>query len=115
MVPAPTRMLTLNAERKMGNYERASIVRLWREAGWVYAKNANMKPMTRVHITADIEQKGSVLADAGAHFPSVKAIIDGLVDAKVLPGDGPEHVLSLRQFAAVRATENAICLTLEEV
>ena len=114
VIPAPARMLTLNAERKMSTYERAAIVRLWREAAWVYARSANMRPMDTVHVTADIEQKGSVLADAGAHFPCVKAIIDGLVDAKVLPDDGPAHVLSLRQFAAARAAENTIMVTLTD-
>lgn len=32
------------------------------------------------------------LADAGACFDVVKAIIDGIVDAGLLPGDGPQWV-----------------------
>ena len=35
------------------------------------------------------------MADTGGHFPVAKACIDGLVDAGVIPDDGPEFVRSL--------------------
>ncbi len=35
------------------------------------------------------------LADTGGHFPVAKACIDGLVDAGVIPDDGPEYVTQL--------------------
>jgi hypothetical protein len=42
------------------------------------------------------------LADAGAHFPSAKAVLDGIVDAGILEDDDGRYVLELRMIAPIR-------------
>jgi hypothetical protein len=42
------------------------------------------------------------VADTGACYPAVKAAIDGLVDAGVLPGDTGTHVPSITFLAPIR-------------
>ena len=114
-IPAPARMLTLNAERKADAHDRASIVRLWREAAWATALQAKVSPMKRIKITVHVGQRGSVLADAANHYPAVKACIDGLVDAKVIEDDGPGFVRNIDQWAPRRTERDVIVLELEEV
>jgi hypothetical protein len=47
-------------------------------------------------------QPTASLADAGAHVPTLKAIVDGLVDAGWLEGDGPEHVAAVVMVAPIK-------------
>jgi crossover junction endodeoxyribonuclease RusA len=92
---APSRMLTINAERTIHWTARAAIVKLWRQAGWAEALQAKLPRLQAAEIDAYPVQKG-VLADAGAHAPVVKALVDGLVDAHVLPDDSPAYLRALR-------------------
>jgi hypothetical protein len=48
----------------------------------------------------------SPLMDTGNYYGSVKAAVDGLVDSRVLPGDGPQHVLSILMHAPTKAPSN---------
>ena len=51
--------------------------------------------MAWITVTVEPHQKGGRSQDVGACNPAVKAAIDGLVDAGVLPDDSPEFVKSL--------------------
>jgi hypothetical protein len=51
--------------------------------------------MAWITVTVEPHQKGGRLQDVGACNPAVKAAIDGLVDAGILPDDSPEYVKSL--------------------
>jgi crossover junction endodeoxyribonuclease RusA len=96
------KLLSINAERKVHALRRADYVREWRDsAGWE-AKAARLPHFERVSIIAQPVQHHARLADAGNHLPSVKAIVDGLVDVGVLDGDGPEHVSALTLLAPVK-------------
>lgn len=104
-LPAPSRLLTENGQRRLHWGTRASIISAWRQAGAVYARHENVPRFEWVEIGVNVHQKRGVLADAGAHFVVVKAAIDGLVDAGVLPGDTPRHLRSLVQHAPVRGAD----------
>lgn len=54
-----------------------------------------------VRVEARPYQAG-VLPDAGNAYPSVKAALDGLVDAGFLPDDGPAHVHAVTLHAPQR-------------
>jgi len=94
---------TVNEERRWHHMTRAKRVKEWRESyGWL-----GLKTKTRfasAHIVVLIVMRPPV-ADTGAANGSIKAAIDGLVDAGVLPGDGPTHVLSLTMLAPIKATK----------
>jgi hypothetical protein len=95
---------TLNAERSGGGGQShghwsktRKITAEWREAFWVLGVRNRVQFRT-AYIVVQIFQK-SPLADTGNAYGSIKAAIDGLVDAGVLPGDGPGVVLSITMLA----------------
>jgi hypothetical protein len=70
------------------------MVKEWRDA-FHWLAIANRSPsFDEVCVTVDIKMKRP-LADTGNAYGSVKAAIDGLVDAGVLPDDGPEVIREL--------------------
>jgi hypothetical protein len=102
-------MLTTNAERRVHHMERARIVKEWRAATCVLAKATKLPFFRGVVMSASIQQEKGRIADAGGHFPIVKAAIDGLVDAGCLLDDGPECVWQLIQFPPTRG-DNQVTL-----
>lgn len=57
------------------------------------ARAARLGTFSQVHITAFIGYPTATKADAENAAPSVKACIDGLRDAGVIPDDNSEHVI----------------------
>jgi len=93
------RPFTQNRLYGKGNqYTRASLVKSWRESFAWLAKKAHIPSMDKCIITCMPHLNDRRAQDTGACFPAAKAAIDGLVDAGVLPDDGPEHVVELRFF-----------------
>ena len=64
-----------------------------RKAAWALARQARIPLLERAVITAEYQPPLiSRLRDADNLAPSVKYLIDGLVDAGVLPDDNARHV-----------------------
>jgi hypothetical protein len=59
------------------------------------AKAEQIPEMEWISVTAEPHQKGGRLQDVGACNPAVKAAIDGIVDAGVLPDDSSRYMKSL--------------------
>ena len=114
MIPAPARLLTTNAERRVHWSERAEIVRAWRWAAQIYARQARVPLFERAEVEFRISKRGRA-ADAGAHHPITKAVLDGLVDAGVLADDDPTHVVRIVELAPVRGDVDAVTVTLRGV
>jgi hypothetical protein len=96
------KLLSINGERKLHHQRRAEWVREWRtDAGWEI-KAARIPHLDRVSVIASPYQHKDALGDAGNHLPSVKAVVDALVDVGVLDGDGPQHVSALTLIAPCR-------------
>lgn len=102
---------TLNAERSGGGGQShghwsktRKMTAEWREAFWALALRDRVQ-FRSAHIVVRIAQR-SPLADTGNAYGAVKAAIDGLVDAGVLPGDGSNHVLSLTMLAPERVARS---------
>jgi crossover junction endodeoxyribonuclease RusA len=100
---------SLNAERKAHWSKRAEQARLWRERFWAEGLKQRVR-FERVEITVEIAQKR--LMDAGNAYPTIKAAIDGLVDARVIPDDTPKHVAQITLLAPVRVVTEPERLTL---
>lgn len=86
---------TLNAERRGGTgyHGRANLTREWREAYRLLAIGDRIPELEWIHVEARPQYRTArSLPDTAACVGSVKAAIDGLVDAGVLPDDGPELV-----------------------
>ena len=86
---------TTNGERAGNRWQRAELVKTWRSAFHVLAKSEKSPEMEWISVTVEPHQKGGRLQDVGACNPSVKAAIDGIVDAGVLPDDSPKYMKSL--------------------
>lgn len=93
--------MSLNAERSQHWTKRKAATIEWRQAFFALAKEAKIPRLTRIHVDVWVYGKGQ-LQDTANCYPSVKAAIDGLVDAKVIPDDTPQHLLSIRFWAPQR-------------
>ena len=92
----PQRPWTANAERSWHFHKRADMVRSCRERFYWFAKQQNIPNLEQVIVVAEPHvQTRRSLPDVGACYPAVKAAIDGLVDAGVIPNDTPEHLTGL--------------------
>jgi len=86
---------TTNSERAGNRWERAKQTKEWRQAFELLAKSGKIPPMSWISVTVEPHQKGGRLQDVGACNPAVKAAIDGIVDAGILPDDSPQYVRSI--------------------
>ncbi len=105
---------TLNAERAGNRWQRADMVKQWRDAFHWLAKGQKTPRFNTVDVIVDIRMKRP-LADTGNAYGSVKAAIDGLVDAGVLPDDTPDVIRSLCMKApqpTVKGERESLTVTL---
>jgi hypothetical protein len=81
----------------------AGAIASWRRAGAVAARKARLphilKPVT---ITAHVHRIDNRRADAANRYPTVKAVVDGLVDAGVLDDDSDRFVTGVMMRAGAR-------------
>jgi len=117
----PGRPPTINAERQGSRHwtstraltrgYRATTKILWRDG---VARKVYPRHLDRIAVTArQLATDGRWHQDIGACMPAVKAAIDGLVDAGLVPDDTPEYVVSLT-FLPVRVVgRDALELTVE--
>lgn len=109
-------MWTLNKERTLHHFTRAKKVKEWREAACVAAIARKIPKMKAVEVRFIPHRRNRQgLADTGGHFPVAKAMIDGLVDAGILTGDGPDTVRRLIFEAPVIDGESKATLEITEL
>mgnify|MGYP003124433084 FL=1 len=84
---------TANAERRWHYHKRARIVKETRERFAWFALEAKIPKQDCITISATplLARKVSI-PDVASCYPAVKAGIDGLVDAGIIPDDDPCHV-----------------------
>lgn len=105
---------TTNSERRQGHWgKRAQLTRQWREAFRHAVTLVNPPTPTRVEIDAYIWAKSGKLADCASHHPAVKAAIDGLVDAGLIPDDSPKYLSKITFHAPKRKPQDALILKVE--
>ena len=86
----------LTNDKGTGNgWERSKLTKAWRTAFQLLAKYEKIPPMAWISVTVEPHQKGGRPQDVGACNPAVKAAIDGIVDAGVLPDDSSKFLRSL--------------------
>lgn len=99
------RPVTTNAERAGNRWKRAEDTKQWRQAFAWLARKEHVPAMRWVNITAQPSQRRGRLQDTAACNPSVKAAIDGLVDAGVVPDDSGEYVRQITFLPCVRGDD----------
>jgi crossover junction endodeoxyribonuclease RusA len=104
-----TRPWTTNLERKENRWQRAERTKQWRLAFALLARNQKIPKLASAKIVVEPWQQGGRLADVASCNPSVKAAIDGLVDAGVLEDDSPAYLKSI-EFLPPQKGKNALVL-----
>lgn len=96
-VPAPLKLtrsgkLTANWANSNDRYkhwsQKAERTAAWRERGYIRARAADLPKLSTATINAYVHKTNRTTYDAGNLYPSVKAIIDGLVGTPRHPGYG---------------------------
>lgn len=88
---------TTNAERTWHHMKRAEIVKTWRNAYFYLTKEAGIPKLDCIDVEATPYLNGPGRnQDVAACNPAVKAALDGMVDAGVLPDDSPTYVRSIK-------------------
>jgi hypothetical protein len=64
----------------------------WRRDFMILAKQAKIPPCHAIHVMVYQFCADNRMPDPGNIFPAIKAAIDGLVDAKVIPKDTRQYV-----------------------
>jgi hypothetical protein len=92
-LPARTVLLTAN-QTKVHHYDRARIVKALRHTGFAMARAVKVPRLERAHIYYVLHPDTKTRRrDPGNWSPSAKAVVDGFVDAGVLPDDNHERLL----------------------
>jgi crossover junction endodeoxyribonuclease RusA len=106
---------TANAERRWHHHERARVVREARERWAWLALAERIPPLKRISVVATpLRPNNRSMPDVAACYPAVKAAIDGLVDAGVIPDDNPHHVTCVTFRAPVVADRDGLRLVIVE-
>jgi len=103
---------TANAERRMHWAARAELVASWRAHAAAEARRQRIPRLDRVAVEIEPTVRSRRhLPDVAACYPAAKAMIDGLVDAGVLPDDDPRHVVGQLFLAPLVADRESLAIT----
>ena len=83
----------LNSNDRLNRYLQASRVKQWRVRAHVAAIQAGKPSLQRAHVVATFSFADNRRRDVGNFYPTVKACIDGFVDAGVLDDDSDKYVI----------------------
>lgn len=87
--PAPWLNANDRVDRRRGTPER----RLWRDAAATYARAGKLPVLGRCHMTAELRFTDRRRRDPHNYYPTVKAVVDGLVDYGLLPDDSSQYLI----------------------
>ncbi len=107
---------TTNAERRWHHHKRASLVKETRGRFYWLAKEAKLPSLRKIEVSAvPLTKSRRSMQDVGACLPAVKAAIDGLVDAGVVPDDSPEYLDKLTFYAPRVGDKEGLRIEIVEV
>jgi crossover junction endodeoxyribonuclease RusA len=90
-IPPPAKVMTSN--QRPNHWVRAQLTKEWRTAaGWTF-RSLNIPRLERVHIWVHWNAVDGRQRDPANCYPTVKACIDGITDAGVIPDDDAAHVI----------------------
>lgn len=84
----------LSANDRMHWRPRSDRTKRLRHRGYLEARRNGLLPMSRAFVIVRVQYaKGTARADPANAYPTVKALIDGLVDFGVLEDDDSTHLI----------------------
>lgn len=106
------RPISLNQERNQHFRKRVEDTKWWREGFAWAAIEAGMPKLTAAEIVVQPVLENRRWQDTAACFPSAKAAIDGLIDARVLEDDTPDIVPSITFKRPILGPQAGLRLTI---
>lgn len=97
----------MNDERKLHWRALSGIHADWRKAGAQACLLERPPKMEQAFITTWTQYPKGTLPDADAHAPTLKCLLDGIVDAGVLPNDNREYVKAILFLASVKGPKGS--------
>jgi crossover junction endodeoxyribonuclease RusA len=83
----------LTSNQRLGHYAKARITRQLRGEATILARAAKIPALEKVQVWAWVIPPDRRKRDPANWYPSVKAAIDGIRDAGVIPDDDAEHLV----------------------
>ena len=105
--------LTANDRRKW--WAKANLVRQWRALGRKAATEAAVPPLDRVQVTARVHRARGGRFDPSNWADTAKAVLDGIVDARVLEDDSHEYVIGPDMRAGEPRDTPCLVLTITQL
>lgn len=90
-IPAPAPWLSANQRRDLRR--QTPDRRAWRDAGLVHAKRVDLPKLQHVHMVAVLRFTDKRRRDPHNYYPTLKALVDGLVDYGLIPDDSHEYLV----------------------
>lgn len=111
-IPAPAEWI--NSNQRLNRHEQAKRTKAWRDAAFCAAfdKGQFIDP---VRIVATFHKTRAGRWDVGNLYPTAKAIVDGLVDAGVIPDDSNEWVTGPDMRAGAKSDEPCVVIAVKAV
>lgn len=109
----PYGLLTMN---RRGHWsERRDVTDYWRPTAAAAARRAHVPAMRLAAITVTFHKATAARYDPGNLAPVSKAIVDGIVDAGVLPDDSREYLIGPDHRAGLPADRPLVVVTITEL
>lgn len=110
---------TANRVHRMHHHAVGKMRKQWRETAALLTRAVGVEPCDRIRVTAWVEDSDRRrLSDPDAPAPALKPVIDGLVDAGVIPDDGPDYVSSVTylppRHMSVKRSALVVCVERDE-
>jgi crossover junction endodeoxyribonuclease RusA len=108
----------LNANDRIHWSEKAKLTKGWRfntYAALLVHPDDPILTLARAHVVATLHFGDNRRRDVGNYAPTVKAVVDGLVDGWVLPDDNDDHLIGPDLRRGDSNGEPRIVLTVTEV
>jgi hypothetical protein len=90
-IPPPARWL--NANDRTDLRRQTPDRRAWRDAAGVHALAARLPHLGCAHILAVLRFGDRRKRDVHNYYPTIKAVVDGLIDYGLLPDDSSEYLI----------------------
>jgi len=92
VIPAPAPWL--NANSRVDRRSQTKDRQAWRQAGATWAHSAKLPKLGRAHLLAELRFVDNRHRDAHNLYPSLKALVDGMVtDYGLLPDDSHRYLI----------------------
>lgn len=113
-IPAPAKWM--NSNDRMHWQPKAKLTKAWRQAAHIYARQAKLpKGLARVRTDVQVHKTTPNRCDAMNLYPTLKAVVDGLVDYGLVMDDNNDHVTGPFIIDGGRAETAKVVITVTEI